>query len=205
MKLRTLVAFFLMTLITFAGIAQTSETNSINEGSINDQFEYLLRKSGNFKGTNGERYEAVRRSLILALQAHANDSLNTLEAKLKEANITIDSQLSEIETLKTDLGTTKTTLDSTNKEKDSMSLFGMQMSKTGYNTLLWSIIAGLLALLLFFIYKFKNSNSVTRDAKKSLDEIELEFEEHRRVALEREQKVRRQLQDELNKQKGSSS
>ena len=205
MKLRTLVAFSLMTLLTFAVIAQTNETNSINEGSINDQFEYLLRKSGNFKGTNGDRYEAVRRSLILALQAHTNDSLNSLESRLKEANNTISTQQSEIETLKTDLGTTTSTLDATNKEKDSMSLFGMQMSKTGYNTLLWSIIAGLLALLLFFIYKFKNSNAITRGAKKSLEEIELEFEEHRRIALEREQKVRRQLQDELNKQKGSTS
>ena len=54
---------------------------------------------------------------------------------------------------------------------------------------------------LFFIYKFRNSNAVTRAAKKSLEETELEFEEHRRTALEREQKVRRQLQDELNKNK----
>ena len=82
-----------------------------------------------------------------------------------------------------------------------MALFGLQMSKTNYNVLLWSIIGILLVLLVFFIYKFKNSNSVTREAKKSLVETEEEFEDHRRVALEREQKVRRQLQDEINKQK----
>ena len=35
-----------------------------------------------------------------------------------------------------------------------------------------------------------------------LEEIEEEFDDHRRTALEREQKVRRQLQDEINKQKG---
>jgi len=62
----------------------------------------------------------------------------------------------------------------------------------------------LLALLLFFIYKYKNSNSITRDVNMSLSEIEGEFEEHRKVALEREQKVRRQLQDELNKHKTNS-
>ena len=33
---------------------------------------------------------------------------------------------------------------------------------------------------------------------------EEEFEEHRKTALEREQKVRRQLQDEINKQKNDS-
>ena len=85
-----------------------------------------------------------------------------------------------------------------------MSLFGIQMSKTSYNILMWSIIAGLLTFLLVFIYKFKNSNSITKSAKIALAEVETEFEEHRRVALEREQKVRRQLQDEINKQKGVS-
>ena len=97
---------------------------------------------------------------------------------------------------------TQDTLTATNTEKDSMALFGLQMSKTSYNMLMWAIIAGLLVLLITFIYKFKNSNSVTKDAKSALAEIENEFEEHRRNALEREQKVRRQLQDELNKQKG---
>jgi hypothetical protein len=66
---------------------------------------------------------------------------------------------------------------------------------------MWSIIAGLFAFLLLFIYKFKGSNSSTREAKLRLDEVETEFEDHRRNALEREQKVRRQLQDELNKHK----
>ena len=78
------------------------------------------------------------------------------------------------------------------------------MSKAGYNVLMWSIIAGLLILLLFFIFKFKNSNAITRQAKFALAETEEEFEEHRKRALEREQKVMRRLQDELNKQKAKS-
>ena len=82
-----------------------------------------------------------------------------------------------------------------------MALLGMQTSKTNYNVIMWSIIAALTAFLLFFIYKFKNSNSLTKEAKHKLEEVETEFEEHRRTALEREQKVRRQLQDELNKNK----
>jgi len=75
------------------------------------------------------------------------------------------------------------------------------MSKAIYKMVMWFIIAVLLALLAYFIYKFKNSNTITREAKKSLLDIEEEFEEHRKTAVEREQKVRRQLQDEINKQK----
>ena len=56
-------------------------------------------------------------------------------------------------------------------------------------------------ILLFFIGKFKRSNSITIDAKKSKAEIEEEYEGHRQRSIEREQKLRRELQDELNKQK----
>ena len=109
-----------------------------------------------------------------------------------------------LEDLNNELANTKTELTNTISEKDSMQLFGMPMTKPNYSLVLWSIVGILSALLLFFIYKYRNSNSVTKQAKMSLAETEEEFEEHRRIALEREQKVRRQLQDEINKHKNSN-
>jgi septal ring factor EnvC (AmiA/AmiB activator) len=202
--LKFLALTFILVLGSNSIYAQDNETQSLNEGSINDQFEFILRKSGNFKGTNGQQYEAVSRSMFLTLQAHTIDSLKTLQSKLDTSNNTIQTQQKEINDLKSNLSSTQSTLDATNSEKNNMSLLGLQMSKTSYNILMWTIIGGLLTLLLIFIFKFKNSNSVTKAAKKALAETEEEFEEHRRSALEREQKVRRQLQDELNKQKGVS-
>ena len=203
-KMKALKSIFLVLLISFASTlqAQEQQTESINEGSIDQQFEFLIRKSGNFKGTNGQSYEAVKRSMLLTLQAHTIDSLNTLQGKLNTTRNTVTAQQKEINDLKTNLEKTQNTLSATNTEKDSMALFGMQMSKTSYNILMWSIIAGLLVLFITFVFKFKNSNAVTKAAKSALADVENEFEEHRRSALEREQKVRRQLQDELNKQKG---
>lgn len=186
---------------SFAQSNQDTETLSLNSGSIDSQFEYVFRKSGNFKGTNGQPYEAVKTAWLLTLRNHVRDSLKEIRKDLNDTKAVVNTQANEISELKTNLSKTQETLDKTNTEKDSMSLLGLQMSKTGYNSLMWTIIAGLLALLLFFIYKFKNSNAVTRQAKQNLSEIEEEFEEHRKTALEREQKVRRQLQDEINKQK----
>ena len=190
--------------ISFQFSNAQEETESINQGSINDQFEFVLRKSGNFKGTNGAPYEAVRRSMFVALQAHTNDTINTLKKTLSDTRETVSTQEKEINDLKANLSSTQTTLNTTNEEKNNMALLGMQTSKTNYNIIMWTIIAALLALLLFFIYKFKNSNTITKGAKLKLAEVEEEFEEHRKTALEREQKVRRQLQDEINKQKGAS-
>tara|TARA_R110002126_G_scaffold89802_1_gene214399 strand:+ start:1468 stop:2091 length:624 start_codon:yes stop_codon:yes gene_type:complete len=191
----------LISFTTFSQAKQDDETLSLYKGTIDNQFEYILKKSGNFKGTNGQTYEAVKRSMFLALRAHTMDSLKTVHKNLAETQVVVKNQAKEIADLKSSLSNTKVDLDKTNSEKNNMALFGMQMSKINYNVLMWTIIAGLLGLLIFFIYKFKNSNSVTREAKHSLAEIEEEFEEHRRTALEREQKVRRQLQDEINKQK----
>ena len=193
-------------LFSFNSFSQTGPEEddelSLETGTIDNQFEYILRKSGNFKGTNGQAYEAVKLSMFLTLRSHTIDSLKTVRKDLADTQAIVETQAKEISDLKLSLSDTKINLDKTNDEKNSMALFGLQLSKTNYNILMWVIIAALLTLLLFFIYKFKNSNSVTRDAKRALEEIEEEFEEHRKTALEREQIVRRQLQDEINKQKG---
>jgi len=196
-----LVTLNLQTVSSQKNTNTTEEQYSLNSGNIDSQFEYIFRKSGNFKGTNGQPYEAVKQVWLLKLKANVLDSLKTTYKDLADSEATVANQVKEIEDLKSKLGNTQTTLDQTNLEKNNMALLGMQTSKTNYNVTMWSIIAALTALLLFFIYKFKNSNSLTRQAKLKLEEIETEFDEHRRVALEREQKVRRQLQDEINKHK----
>lgn len=208
MKFLTKVAVLVIVTFSFQNIySQTNtaqpqeEQLSLNSGSIDSQFEYIFKKSGNFKGVNGQKYEAVKYTSLLTLKAHVLDSLKTTYAKLNTSEETVENQKQEIESLKGQLQNTQTTLGETEAEKNSMTLFGMQLGKTNYNVLMWSIVAALFALLIFFILKFKESNSLTRDAKLKLEEVEAEFEEHRRIALEREQKVRRQLQDEINKNK----
>ncbi|WP_179339124.1 tRNA (guanine-N1)-methyltransferase [Winogradskyella ludwigii] len=207
MKFLTKVSVIL--LVTFSLQITNGQSNdddaedklSLNSGTIDSQFEYIFKKSGNFKGTNGQKYEAVKFSWLLTLKSHVLDSLKTTYTKLENSEKVVGNQTKEIEELKSKLANTQSNLEQTDSEKNNMALLGMQTSKTNYNVIMWSIIAGLFAFLLLFIYKFKGSNSSTREAKLRLDEVETEFEDHRRNALEREQKVRRQLQDELNKHK----
>lgn len=184
--------------VTNAQEATTEEDDklSLTEGTIDNQFEYVIQKSNNF-----QEYKVVKKTWLYALKSHTIDSLKAIQKNLVDTQAIVNNQATEITSLKSTLSETKSTLIATNEEKDNMSLFGLQMSKSNYNVLMWSIIGALFALLLLFIYKYRNSNSVTKLAKKSLVETEEEFEEHRRTALEREQKVRRQLQDEINKQK----
>ncbi len=180
---------------------QTSEELSLDSGTIDNQFDYVIQKSSRWRDEKGRVFKVIRQNWITTLKQHVTDSLNVAHKNLADTQSIVEKHAAEIATLKADLSKTQNNLDATNEEKDSMALFGMQMSKANYNALMWSIIALLIVLLLFFIFKFKNSNAVTRSANQKLAEVEEEFDEHRRNALEREQKVRRQLQDEINKQR----
>jgi tetrahydromethanopterin S-methyltransferase subunit B len=204
--MKSLAAIAVIFLISFSASAQTDSDEkklSLNSGSIDDQFEYVIKKSSGWRDERGQQYKVIKINWLYELRTHTIDSLKAVHKNLLDTKAIVSSQDNEIADLKSSLLNTQTNLDKTNNEKNNMSLFGLQMSKVSYNMLMWSIIGALLALLIFFVYKFNNSNVVTKEAKLALAEMEEEFEEHRKVALEREQKVRRQLQDEINKQKDS--
>ncbi len=168
----------------------------LKEGPIKEQFEFILKNSNKYKN-----YKVVKRDWIEKLQRNVADSINAIKKEYTTEVSKVATQQTEIEKLKTDLASVNQKIDDLNTEKDSISLLGIQFSKGTYQMLMWGIIAVLAVLWLFFTYRFKASNTITKEAKAKLAEIELEFEEHRKRALEREQQVRRKLQDEINKNK----
>lgn len=169
---------------------------SLDKGTIDSQFDYVIEKSNTY-----EDYKVVKRFWLNKLKSHAIDSLSGVKTQLSQTQQKVSEQQKEIDTLNEKLSTTQLQLNKTIEKKDSMSFFGVLMSKSAYNGMIIAIIAVLIILLVFFIYRFKNSNAVTKASKIALQEMEAEFDEHRKRALEREQKVMRQLQDEINKKK----
>ena len=57
---------------------------------------------------------------------------------------------------------------------------------------------------MIFLFQLKGSKSIASDAKNALEKLEDDYEEYKRKALEKEQKLGRQLQDEINKHNKSS-
>lgn len=176
------------------------ENLSLDSGTIDNQFEFIYKRSGNYRA-DGRRYEVVRTINLDKLRANVKDTLVAAYKKQAELQATIKGHEATIAALNNDLKTVTGNLEDVTEEKDSMSFLGIQVSKTTYNLILWTVIAGLFALLMLFIFKFRRSNILTQEAKNNLSDLEVEYENHRRRALEREQKISRQLQDEINKYK----
>ncbi len=198
---RILLAVSFCLLFAVSNAQETPEL-SLDKGSINSQFEFIYKKSGNYR-SDGKKYEVVRTLSLDKLRQNVLDSLKGFNARTAELKATISTHEATIASINKKLEETTNNLEGVTEEKDSMSFLGILVSKVTYNSILWSIIAGLLGLMLFFMYKFRRSNILTQEAKTSLSEVEVEYEDHRRRALEREQKISRQLQDEINKYKKS--
>ncbi|MEO0902580.1 MAG: tRNA (guanine-N1)-methyltransferase [Bacteroidota bacterium] len=187
-------------LVSFFSINAQQSDSTEEDQSLVSQFQTLEKKSGNYSA-NGIRYEVVRLTDLNRIKKSIFDSINTANASIKQLTATIEGNTSEINGLNAKLQETTGSLTQVTNEKDSISFFGALLSKGTYKGIVWGIIAILTLLLFLFVYKFRNSNFLTQQAKSALAELEAEYEDHRRKALEREQKVSRRLQDELNKQK----
>lgn len=184
-------------LFLFKANAQTEQPEpSLTDSNLEGQFEFIYDKSSNY-----QEYKVVKRVWLDQLRKNILDSVASVEEDLVASQKLTETQSNEISTLKSSLEEVNNNLTGVSAEKDSITFLGVQIEKSAYKTIMWSIVLLLALIILFLAYKFKNANTITREAKKTLVEVEEEYEDYRRKALEREQKVRRQLQDEINKQK----
>jgi hypothetical protein len=194
------IAFAVMTVffITSSAFSQ-SNVKLIDTVSVKRQFEYMMDNSNTLQD-----YKVVRGAWLLKLKSNVLDSLSASKNKILLNSDILNSQKKLIDSLNMRLGETEAVISTLIAEKDSISIFGIQFGKSVFKTLVFLIVIGLLGALLFFITKFKQSNSITTQCRLALTQNEEEFAIYREKALEREQKAMRRLQDELNKNKKES-
>jgi len=189
------VAVIAVLLITTNIFSQATK-KFIDTGSVKSQFEYLTDESNNFQD-----FKVIKATWLLKLKSNVIDSLLTSKRKIIENSDIVNSQKQLIDSLNIKLNESETVIANLKAEKESISLFGIQFEKSVFKSFMFIIITALIIALLFFITKFKQSNSITTQSKLDLKQAEEEFEIYREKALQREQKAMRRLQDELNKQK----
>ncbi len=184
----SLITIFLISVSVFA---QTPEQQ---DNSIKGQFTEVVDGSNNY-----QEFKVIPKTKLAVLRKNVSDSIDKLEQTIVATQKTIDAQKAQISKLENTLEGTNSDLSLSREKEDGISFFGMLVKKGTYNTIMWSIIGGLIFALAFFIFKFKNSNSITKEANIKLAETETEFEAHRSKKLEEIQQIRRKLQDEINK------
>lgn len=195
-KLLFLLLIFIATQTFAQDKAEPAVVKPVSKNSISGQFDELYRKSGSYQD-----YKVINKDKYNELKLVVLDTIQNLNKKMAGTSVVINRQKAEIDSLKVNLKKTNDSLIEVTKNIDDINGFGVPMKKSNYNVLVYSLLGSLLALSLFFMLRYRQSNKLTEQAQKALKDTEEEYDNYKRVSIEREQKVRRELQDEINKQK----
>lgn len=203
MKSRYTLLFLLLSFsggFYLSGQAPESSAQDTTARTLESEFQTLLRISSNYK-ENGVRHEVIQESRLLGFKEEVFDSLRVLQKQKRLLALELNEKEASLEKAQATFKSMQSELDRLEIDKERIQFLGMNMTKTGYRALSGSIIFCLLGGLLFFMYKYRHSNYITQQARSAMEEMEHEFEQHRRWALEREQKLSRELLDERNKKR----
>ena len=193
MKLYLLtIATILLTTISFA------QETVVEDTSINGQFETLLRISTNYK-----MYKVINKEKILQLRQNILDTLKDSQNLVAKQNVLLAAEKQKIESSQKLLNKTQLDLSASLLREDSIFLFGAALSIVNYSIILWTLILSLISVLIYIILKLLKNNILTKEAKHNLLIVEKELAQYTKNSIEREQKLRRKLQDEINKQRNS--
>jgi hypothetical protein len=171
------------------GLKDTASANAVlTDKSLNGQYQYLLTK-----------VYYHQQPLISALWKNASDTLNASRNKLKIAQSKLAMQNNTIDSLNAIVKGDGQGGASSNTGTEGVDVFGISLSKTAYNLIVWGLVA-LFAVTTFVV--IARSGIHRREARyrtQLYGELEEEFKTYKKQANEKEKKLARELQTERNK------
>ncbi len=174
------VLFFL----PFMAVSGQTMPAIMDTGSIVEQKAYLEERMNIYNG-----YRAVRDDIFLRMLKNNLDSLNQAKQNIENQNQELLAGQTEISNLKTELGNTQSELEEAIKNRDSLAFFGVPMSKTLYNMIVWGIILGLIAILILGSIIFKRNRNKTQEMKRDLEQTMDDFENFRKTSSEKSEQM----------------
>ena len=191
MKLKLALPFvFFFILIWHSG----AQENLSPPPTLEQQFVDVFDKSNRY-----EDYKVIKIYKLNNLRKNINDSIAAIKKDLVSANNAVASKTSAVESLQGKVNSIQSQLAISQENRNGIEVFGTITKKSTFKTATWSIIIVLLVIIAFLFIKFKNCNITIKSVQLKLRETEEEFETHRHRTVEREQQLRRKLQDEINK------
>ncbi|GIV33389.1 MAG: hypothetical protein KatS3mg031_0924 [Chitinophagales bacterium] len=176
------------------GYELTATEEPDKAATLANQFDDIMEKSNRYQD-----YKVVKIVWLENLKKQVTDSLAALHKQIRDNQQNIVDLKNQLQALQASLAASRDSLAKTSQERDSITFIKAQMPKSSYKRMMWGIVAALFLLLAFFIYRFKQSNRITVETLQTLKETKAEFEAFRKRAREREQLLKRELQDEINK------
>lgn len=185
--------FLLLTGITFQAVAQDAEGEAPSN-TLSDQFQEMKSSSNSYQD-----YKVVKISKLNEFFRNVQDSLSQNDDTLIELRQTIEDQNTRLDELQQQLAAQQEAVEASDYDTKHINVAGIDLEKGTYITTNLVIIVVLVVILLFFFYKFKESRKVAVQKKSEYGTLENEFNDYKQKAREKEIKLKRELQTEMNR------
>lgn len=196
-EIRSVLIIVILIMVTGKGNGQATMPDELNKNTLKEQMNYIGEHTRIY-----ENYRAIREDMFQKIKGNVSDTLSAAKSTIVRLNNLTSTLNHTIDSLNTTLETTKTRLEDITRTKNSIRLLGLEVNKLIYNTIMWTIVAGLVAILVIGFLVFKRNLSVTINTRKEFRELKDEFEAYRKTSREAREKMSMDHFNELKKLKG---
>jgi hypothetical protein len=192
--------YLIITVVIITAMKVTGQAvmpDELIKNPLKEQLKYLEGKTIIY-----ENYRAIREDMFQKLKSNVNDSLSATDKKIAGLNKKTLLLSTSIDSLRADLELTKTSLAEMTRMKNSLKVIGLNVNKDTYNGIMWTILGGLVALLLIGLLVFQRNLSTTSNTKKEFQELKDEYEGYRKTSREAREKITMDHFNEIKRLKG---
>ncbi|NEM98498.1 hypothetical protein [Pontibacter burrus] len=209
MKSTFLSLVFVMMLTAVQAQTAAPQQTAPSKNTLANQYNALKNKANSYN-ESGQQYKVVNVRTLDSFYKSVNDSLQVISKKLADARRGADQELidaranvaaqeKQLKALTEETARKEQEVQKSQHLINNISFFGIDMQKQFYVILNSVIIVALLIVLAVVMMQYKSSKRTAVEKVKAFDEIDSEFNEYKKAARERELKLKREMQTEMNR------
>jgi hypothetical protein len=182
-------------LIGLSLLAQANNASQ-DEGpqTIRSSFDKMISKSNRYQD-----FKVVKITALNTFIAEVQDSLDVNQKKYNKEVNAKKQLIAQVETLNDTIAAKDSQVASLISQRDNINTAGMSMDKNSFSTAMWLALITLIGLLVALFLRNKSIAISQKNIRNNLSEVEGELASVKKKALEREQELKREVQDYVNK------
>jgi hypothetical protein len=197
LSFKHLLAFALIASSVVAATGQARIPTEITSSTIREQIQYVEDHTRIY-----ENYRAIREDIYQKVNRNFLDTLKAEKTRIAELNNLTADLVSQTDSLGVLLEETRARLEEVTATKNSITVLGIEVRKKVYNTIMWTLLGGLVFLLVLGFLIFKRNVVVLIRTEKDLAELKEEFNAYRQSSRLAREKVEMDLFRANQKLKG---
>jgi len=190
----------LLSVISFTvamAAGQTRMPDELTTGTITEQINYIENKTRIY-----DDFRAIREDMFRKINRNILDTIAAEKSRIAELKNLTSVLNNKADSLNTLLGSTRNSLDEVTATKNKISILGLGINKKAYNSIMWTIVAGLIVLMAIGFLIFKRNLVVLTRTEKDLKELKDEFAAYKQSSRIAREKVEMDLFRANQKLKG---